>query len=259
MQWKVNMDSLIKTLLLAGSTISLFSIIYTDELVLFIHPRFNIGAEIAAYTLAVLTCIQATRIITIPHRHSHSATVHHSHFNYLACFAFATVLSAGVFLPNKTLDAKLVSNKGLNTRLNPEFVYADQSMPRPLAAQLRNTNVIEVNDSNYIEVMSELNLFPRDYLGKEIHLTGFVFRDGHMPSDELAIARFVVVCCLADAAPYGLLCESSDATAYNSGAWLDVQGVLEMTAGHEKIVPILKITSAKVTKQPAKPYVYLME
>ncbi len=129
-------------------------------------------------------------------------------------------------------------------------------MSRPLAPQLRQLSSIEVIDRDYAEIMSEIQFFPQDYIGKEIVMTGFVFRPPGVAANQFSLVRYVVMCCTADALPYGVLCELPDAAKYEEGTWLSIRGFLQRTTYEDKTVPAIKITFRKQVPEPKNPYVF---
>jgi putative membrane protein len=117
--------------------------------------------------------------------------------------------------------------------------------------------LITITDINFTEVMSEIHVYSIDYLGKEITMTGFVYKDAEFSPRQLALVRYVVVCCTADAAPYGLLCEWDGAGTYGQGTWLDIRGRIEMGRHQNRSIPTLKpVTVKKSEKPPKDPYIY---
>jgi putative membrane protein len=90
--------------------------------------------------------------------------------------------------------------------------------------------------------------------GKEVKLLGFVSDDDNGPEGTIGLARFYVSCCAADAIPYTVSIDTSEAGAgnYERDAWLDVSGALERRG--EDLVVVAE--SIERTEEPDDPYLY---
>jgi putative membrane protein len=224
----------------------------TEQLPLYINPKFTILIEISYCSLIpmLIICLLDTFLHTNkPHEHSKLGQL-----RYIPFFA---VLLLAATLPNNTLNANLVNNKGLNSTLTLNTTSATiQDIPRPLAKQFHQADSIKVTDLNYTEATSEINDFSGDYLGKEISMTGFVFRSPGLTNSQLSLVRYVITCCVADSLPYGVMCEIKDAKNYPDGTWLSIEGTVQMGHYENKDTPFIKVTSAKQIEAPKKPYVF---
>ncbi len=250
----ISITAIFRTIVLVGFFLLLAWLTQTGELTKFINPRFASLIELAGCLLFVMSAVQAALIFRPHSGHSSDHCCNHNH--KASCLPFILTLLAAAFLPNNNLDASVAANKGLNSRLIVEDSYGRQSVPRPLAKQLAQVRFIQVTDINYTEVMFELNNFPKEYIGKEIEMNGFVIKDASFPAARMALARYVVVCCAADASPYGLQCESEHIDQYPSNTWLNIRGIIQMEKYKEQNIPVIKITTAKQVPEPARPYVY---
>lgn len=245
--------SLLRGLILGAFLGLLIWLVNTRQLSLYINPRFNTLLELSGYVLFLMFTIQALGVIRY---RSISDYVHrHDHHGKAGYLPFVIFLVIACIIPGNTLDASLVDNKGLNSQLTA-VVNNVKDMPRPLAAEMRNARSITVTDRTYVEVMSELEWFPQDYRGKEITVTGFVFRPPGISGNRFSLVRYVIVCCAADALPYGILCELKDAGGIRQGTWLTLTGTLQMSKHNGQDVPAVIVTSHKVVEQPEKPYVF---
>jgi putative membrane protein len=70
------------------------------------------------------------------------------------------------------------------------------------------------------------------------------------------IGRFVLSCCVADAAPVGLVVQTADAIQLEEDQWVDVTGhfIVDTFDGTE--MPILVADTLTETEPPAQPYLY---
>lgn len=90
-----------------------------------------------------------------------------------------------------------------------------------------------------------------------MQVTGFVYKDGSLPGKGLfAVGRFLVMCCTADAMPFGIIVQSKKAPSFDKDTWVTIEGTLHAT--QKGNAPVLEIRSEKITAvaQPESPYVY---
>jgi putative membrane protein len=245
--------ALLRSVILGGFLALLVWLVTTRQLSLYINPRFNTLIELSGYVLLPMLIVQLLSVIR--YRSIGDYAAGHEHHGKSGYLPFVVFLVVAYMVPGNTLDASLVDNKGLNSRL-ATVVNSVKDMPRPLAAELRSTRSIKVTDRTYVEVMSEIEWFPQDYTGKEITVTGFVFRPPGVSGNQFSLVRYVIVCCAADALPYGVLCELAGADKLRQGTWLTLTGTIRMSRHGSKDVPAIKVTSHKAIEQPKKPYVF---
>ncbi len=248
----LNNGSFIQSILLLGFIILLAWLDITRQLSLYINPKFIVLTELSYFLLIPMLIIQLLAPVlparnTDEHCHTHGGIWRYVPFFAILLFAFA--------VPENTLNANLVSSKGLNSQ---PIVTANsiQDLPRPLAAALSKMSIIKITNLNYTEAVCEINNFPQDYLGKKVTITGFVFRSPELASNQISLVRYVVMCCTADSQPYGIMCEATDTKNYPDGTWLTIEGVVQMSKYEDKDVPSIKITSLQKIEEPQDPYVY---
>lgn len=244
-----DLDAFVRALILLGFIIMILSLISSEQLTLYINPKFAGLVELANYLLLPLLAAQLLAIF----RPAHPLHQQHSHNSRWTYVPFVIVLVLAFGIPNHTLNANLVSTKGFNSQAASA---ANFEMSRPLADTLRQVPVIDVTDKDYTEIMNEIQFFPQDYINKEISMTGFVFKPPKIASNQFSLVRYVVVCCTADALPYGILCELTAGAGYEEGTWLTVKGRIRQASYEDKMVPSIQITSVKKIPEPEKPYVF---
>lgn len=88
-------------------------------------------------------------------------------------------------------------------------------------------------------------------------LTGFVYRDDSMEHDShFALGRFLVMCCPADAAPFGVMVHVPEASKLNKDSWVQVRGTIGSAQVDGKDTMEIRATSVTPIDQPASPYIY---
>jgi putative membrane protein len=85
--------------------------------------------------------------------------------------------------------------------------------------------IIEMTEEGYwLQYLDLTENYPL-YKGREIRLTGFVYRDEGMDPRQLFVMRQVIFCCAADLSMVGFVLEADNLSQYPDGTWLTVTGV----------------------------------
>lgn len=135
--------------------------------------------------------------------------------------------------------------------------------PKPLSeseyVSLQETMIQQesfvIDDYHYVPMMGILKKGVIDFVGKEIETVGFIYREEGFSYNQVAIARFAMSCCVADATAHGLVAEG-DVTKLKNDTWVRVKGIIDTTEYNKGTVPVLKITSIEKISEPEQPYVY---
>ncbi|WP_169083720.1 TIGR03943 family putative permease subunit [Paenibacillus sp. PL91] len=116
--------------------------------------------------------------------------------------------------------------------------------------------LISVPEKQFIETLTTLDLYREAFIGKEIELTGFVYREEDMGKDRFAVSRFAMNCCSADALPYGLMITWPKAMDYVDDEWVSVRGTLTTSTYLDNEIITLEAVKVARINAPASPYVY---
>jgi putative membrane protein len=225
--------------------------------------------------------------------HDHNCSHDHgdSSFNTKKLIAYLVIvfpLVTGFLLPAKVLDASIADKKGgmavlTNqkqkqeqkttpnsnesgepalkenlidpSRISDPKVYTKEEYEK-LKQQLEQSSTIEMNDNIFSTYYDEIHMDLEKFKGREIKLTGFVYKEDGLEQDQLVIARFMITHCVADAGIIGFISELPEASSLEVNTWIDAEGVLETTTYNGTEIPIIKITNWKKTDEPKQPYLY---
>ena len=116
--------------------------------------------------------------------------------------------------------------------------------------------LISVPEKQFIETLTTLDLYRESFIGKEVEITGFVYREEDMGRDRFAVSRFAMNCCSADALPYGLMIIWPKAMDYADDEWVSVKGTLTTSTYMENEILTLEAVKLERIKAPETPYVY---
>lgn len=94
------------------------------------------------------------------------------------------------------------------------------------------------------------------FAGESARVRGFVYRDERFPTGTFMVSRFLLSCCVADAAPIGLAVRWPDADFLDDDAWVWVSGEFAVETFLEERIPVLVATEVAPAEQPPQPYLY---
>lgn len=282
--FSLNAEALLKSLILLGFSTFLFWLVVSKNIIFYINPRFVRLTEAAAVLIFLMFLVQAGNSFR-----RISAAHNHCHFGQggikLVFLPFVVTLLMAFLLPNNPLDASMAYNKGMNLstrsatsgKSSPSTVVpsnvpatqTDTNSSDPQAYdwpsqnpyqskidELRKSSLIKMSEDNFTLVTNEVNMYPEQYLGKEITMLGFVFRDQKYSSKQFGLVRYVISCCSADAVPDGFICEYTNASNFNEDSWLNIRGFIQMGKYENKDIPVIMITSFSKAQVPQNPYIY---
>ncbi|MEW9699232.1 TIGR03943 family protein [Paenibacillus sp. SI8] len=227
------------------------------------------------------------------HDHDHSETSF-SLKQVLVFAVFLLPLAAGFLMPDTELGSAIVAQKGISLAGDNVLLgvsYGETSAKTPIDASISEKEsgetiieekdlqrmfpirlmevfskfgimlyqqpVIEVRDGRYMETLATLNLYLDNYVGKEIQISGSVFRLGTLDKNKFVLGRLGVSCCAADANPVGVVVEDANANEYANDEWLTIKGTISKTTYKNQNVLMIKTTNITRISMPTKGfYVY---
>jgi putative membrane protein len=125
-----------------------------------------------------------------------------------------------------------------------------------VAVYLYKQPVIKLDEKVFLDGLTAMELFAKQFAGKEIETMGFVYHQDGFSAQQFVVARFSVSCCTADANVYGILVEESEATKRKIDSWVKVRGKLELRNTNGTDVLVLRATQVEQVEAPKDPYVY---
>ncbi|MGO4345083.1 TIGR03943 family protein [Paenibacillus sp. MCAF9] len=285
---------LIRAAILTGFAMLIVYLNQTDQLNLYIAPRMELYIKLSAvglYAAAIYQVYAALQVRLDKHGkdcdcgHEHSSSIFKNIMIY-GLFIFPLLL--GFLVPTGTLGSALASKKGISFTGNSTGLITSASTASPspspptkeqeitVAAsidhlfpydeytesnaaygkQLYTQSLISVPEELFIETLTTLNMYQDALVGKEVEITGFVYREEDMGKDRFAVSRFVMNCCSADALPYGLMISWPKAMDYVEDEWVTVTGKLSTSTYLDNKILTLEATKLVRVKKPESPYVY---
>jgi len=125
-----------------------------------------------------------------------------------------------------------------------------------LGKKFYKQETIHVKDEGFLEIISILDLYKQNFLGKTIVISGFVHREADMRVDQFIVSRLAMQCCSADSMPYGFVVKSSSKEGLEKDAWVTITGTLGFMSYRGNTIIELDAQSIQAIEAPSDPYVY---
>lgn len=163
----------------------------------------------------------------------------------------------------KNLDKKIEEefNSTIEGEEKDDFTYGQimtTDDEEKLKSELLNSEKIFVDDDRYVAILDIFYDQQHLFVGKEVEVTGFVYKEPEFKENQLVIARFGISCCVADAVVYGIFSTMENAQNVKEDEWVKVTGTLSTTHFQDSELPYLQISHVEKVEQPENPYVYEM-
>jgi putative membrane protein len=274
MKTRVNLERIVQCLLLLSLFMMFDSLLTTNAIGLYLHPRFNTAATAATIALALLFFWRLVGLFTF----RKNTPVR------LQYIAFLAIPALFLLSPQQPLDASFASLRGAsvdNATLyaNPQATAAPppgslaRSMPvpdqppaeEPAASEALVDHSHEpplIADSlSFVPVLKEIFDDPGKYQGRRLIVYGWKFSTDEVAANRFIIARLGIFCCAADAEVVGIICQTEKPSALIDNVWYRFEGILRMEKPADRtdvdLEPYLVLESYKPITPPKDKYVYL--
>ncbi|MCM3496837.1 TIGR03943 family protein [Paenibacillus lactis] len=205
---------------------------------------------------------------------------------------FALPLLFGLLVPDQPLASSMAAKKGMvYTYPNPDVRTGSENVPgdsdaagsarapnptgnesspvdpfaprdkysvefAELAKRLYAMPSVTVRPEIFSETVGAIEMYKPVFAGKPISVQGFVFRDDSMDKNMFAVSRFLLMCCTADAVPFGILVSGEQASRFVNDAWVSIEGTVQTVkiGGEERL--LIQAESIEAIEEPASPYIF---
>ncbi|MFC4103062.1 TIGR03943 family putative permease subunit [Paenibacillus xanthanilyticus] len=279
---------LIRAVLLGGFALFIVQLARGDALSLYIAPRMEPFVKLSALVLyaAAIYQVYAAFRASKGQKAADCGCDHEPPVsipkNVVVYGLFVLPLALGFLLPEATLGSSLAAKKGITfagaetlanagsgVKTPPSLPASGSGAQEPIfladeytasyaayGKQLYAQPAIAVPDQWFIETLTTLDLYRQNFIGKQVELSGFVYRDEAMGADQFAVSRFAMNCCSADSLPYGLVATFENAATLRKDSWVKVSGTLEEGQYDGDTILQLLVTHIESIRTPDSPYVY---
>lgn len=227
-----------KLLLLLGMGVYLAVLIVTGNLSNYINLRFAWLAYVGAAIFFLLALVSLAGWLRPPTAQAHA----HYQIGWDILAIVATPLLLALLIPSRSLGIEAI-NGGVS--LNPVGAAAVTGFSRsPL-------------DRNVLDWLREFDrAAPASFDGAPADVVGFVYREPSFAPADFMLSRFTMSCCVADAFPIGMPVRWEEASGFDAGDWVRVQGALRATEFGGELLPVLLADSIEAVAEPRQPYLY---
>ncbi|MBU3129297.1 TIGR03943 family protein [Clostridium tagluense] len=260
---KINIEVLLKLIILIGFAFFFYYIIKTDKVLLYVSPRIIPYMKFGIVAMILLSLFIAGELFK-PKR-----KVNIKPYLFFIIPLFMTFLIPTASVSSKSMSRttpknveKIVVTKQNNISDNNIIDTTKTTDTTNINASKvdkalkMEDNTIIINDNNFVKWVQEISYNMNKYEGKKIELTGFVFKDKAFKINEFVPARFMMSCCAADLQPVGLLCHYDKAKDLKQDTWILVKGKVEIIDYKGERIAIIVAQSIANAEKPKNQYVY---
>jgi len=275
---KLNIENIIKILILLGFSLFYFRIIVTNEIIKYVHPRivpFVVLGMIAMVIIAlflikdsfhskkkkfkiknyIIFIIPLIMIFFMQSTSAESTTITSSDINVNTGSNITSNSNLNNVSTNNT-NQDNNSNNGLTFDLYGGKTETNGQGTSDKKELDIKDNVINVNSKNFVFSLDEILDNPDKYVGLEIEITGFVYKDNTLKENEFIVGRFIMVCCAADLQIAGLGCEGTSLEDYPNDTWIKIKGKIKNDTSDGTADPVIVVEHMEKDLNPDTSYVY---
>ena len=103
----------------------------------------------------------------------------------------------------------------------------------------------------------DLILYAENFNGQPVAVEGMVYRGATMDRNSFMLFRFAVACCAADALPFSIRVDATNAADISNDAWVRVEGIFNVETIHDKSVSSIVAVKVLAIPVPAPEKRYL--
>ena len=238
--------------LVAASLVATIWLALTNQLVLYIHPRYIVFTVIMAGIALVLVVAG----VLARHRQDDDDETPPARLpralSFVALAIAAVMAAAMVALPPATLTSATADQRAINsTSIGAEAQNAAKVASAPVGAFAKFTVV------DWASLLRQTNRLDF-YKGKPVDVVGFITADKGDPDNVFYVSRFVITCCAVDAQPAGIPVHYPNwKSTFAIDHWVEAVGGFAANSSTTSTQAIALIpTSVKQVEQPSEPYLY---
>jgi len=223
----------------------------TQQLVLYIHPRyivFTVVMALIALVLGVMSIAIRPASSDVPGSKKAWSTV----VGVVAVVLSGVVAVSLVILPPATLSSATASQRdivgstvGSDSQNVDDVADADTSLIAGFTV---------VDWASLLRQTSD----PSFYADKTAQVIGFITPSDDDPDNIFYLSRFTVTCCAVDAQPAGVAVYAPNWSAeFAADEWVEVVGTFDTNPSSRSEVPLVLVPEKlSVVERPSEPYLY---
>jgi len=237
---------ILQAFILLALCLFLLDKLLSGKLSLYINTRY---APLTVFGIVVLAMMALALFREPMTNHDHQDLNHeHKHIGSTGPLVILFIpLLIAILIPAHPLDASAATTRGMNVS-TPLIGSSSQTRQFEAAADTRNI-------LDWIRIFNS-GTDPSPYLGQMAHVTGFVYHDPRLPTNQFIVSRFVITCCAADASLIGMIVTWDESKGLKDSAWVEVKGPVQATQLGGQPIALVQATLVQAVEQPQQPYLY---
>jgi putative membrane protein len=244
------LQNMIKAVLLLGTGFFLYGRIVNGMLYYYINEKFAGFTLFGVIGLLVVGFAyhfgkRAESAHSHLHDHSHEGHSHAISWGGMVVVALPVIL--GLAVPPRPLGASALDNR--------EIVLSVESSALPASVQAAAKAAGERNMLDWWRAFQGTSDYS-SFTNQEAKVIGFVYHDPKYDEGHFLATRFIVSCCVADAAVVALVVRWPEAETLAEDEWVEVSGKFAPSTLDNWTPPILVAESVTIVDTPAQPYLY---
>lgn len=279
---KLNLDIIIKILILFGFSAFYLKIIINNEILMYVHPRIIPFALFGMISMIIIALFLLSSCF-----YNNKRKVRFKNYIIfiipLIMILFMQGTNVNSAIKTSNADTNVSTNTSSNTNLadisnnnsnqnnntninsnSPSSVFElyngktesdGQGTVDKKELDIKN-NVIQVNSKNFVFSLDEILGNPDKYEGKEIDITGFIYKDKDLKQNQFIIGRYMMICCAADMQIAGIRCNINNLGTYDNDTWVKVRGKIKKDVSEGQVDPLIEVEHIEIDLNPDTSYVY---
>ncbi|MED3760590.1 TIGR03943 family protein [Peribacillus frigoritolerans] len=232
-------------LLLLGLGLMIFKLYVSGYLTKLIAPKMVPYALAALFAFLLISLL---RMKKQKQSEQHCDCGSNGESSVLKYGLFFLPILLGFILTDFTLSGEVLAKRGM-AKQQAQMVSSYDS------GKHANGEKISVTDDNYFEVLDDLLNNLDTIEGKEIEISGFIYREDTFTKKQMAISRLSMSCCVVDATLYGYMV-NGNVEGMKTNDWYTITGTLKKGSYKGEPVPVIDLKESKKIKAPEEAYLY---
>jgi putative membrane protein len=242
--------------LVVAALVSTVWLAITNQLILYIHPRYIVFTVIMA-GLGLLLVVAS--FVSAPH-HDHEGETEDgadpgrvARLLSIGATVLTLVVAVGlIVVPPATLTTATADQRVINSTTVGAGTKTVGSATSASAGAFAKFTVLDW--SSLLRQTTDVSF----YQGKQVDIVGFITKDSGDATNVFYVSRFVITCCAVDAQPVGVPVYLPNwQNGYKPDQWVRVTGSFDTNPSNKSDQPIALLpTKTTPVDQPSEPYLY---
>ncbi|MDH6181221.1 putative membrane protein [Microbacteriaceae bacterium SG_E_30_P1] len=223
---------------------------FSNQLVLYIHPRYVIFTVVMI--VIALVFVVASLLLADRGDPEEPATRFSKGFAVAGLAIASLVAVSMIVLPPATLSSVTADQRDINSTALGASETTLEDAASASAATFSSFTVLDW--ASLLRQTSDVQF----YADKPVDVVGFITADTDDPENVFYVSRFFVTCCAVDAQPTGIpVYQPGWSSTLSADDWVQVTGTFEANPSQGSTQPLALIPDQVTpTEQPSEPYLF---